>query len=356
MLRPVISLHGIWTRGTWQKDLAPLLARHGFVPYALDYGNFTPIELMFPFRHGAKLEWLRKEVERVVADANCRRPSIVAHSFGALLVTRLLEKFEHVKFDKVILCGSIARAGFDWCRCFSLGQVNLIRNEHGALDVWPRVARWLVRGAGDAGTRGFSLSPHERFVQHRFDRYGHSDYFSAGHFEKHWLPHLDATILSGQDQKRVRELLQVMIATAAGHLGIGRNKLRANFFVCRTRDGSTFPEGCTRTCHRRRPRFVLERGTGCTGKAYELLRQIVAIREGGDWGDHEVPAGTASLLDPDLRWIVSTPVRDPDTHGGILGVLNLDGLDIVATSDIQKSLGDLKVFADKLGTLLKGMA
>lgn len=44
MFRCVISLHGIRTRGVWQKDLAPVLARHGLIPYALDYGSFSIVK------------------------------------------------------------------------------------------------------------------------------------------------------------------------------------------------------------------------------------------------------------------------------------------------------------------------
>lgn len=46
--RVVISLHGIKTRGVWQKELAPELALGGFVPYVLDYGHLGAIELMRP--------------------------------------------------------------------------------------------------------------------------------------------------------------------------------------------------------------------------------------------------------------------------------------------------------------------
>ena len=42
-MKRVISLHGIRTRGPWQKDIAPLLAENGFVPHPLDFGYFMAL-------------------------------------------------------------------------------------------------------------------------------------------------------------------------------------------------------------------------------------------------------------------------------------------------------------------------
>ena len=112
--RSVMSLHGIRTRGVWQKDLVPVLARQGLVPWALDYGNFGATKFL---RKGARLEkvtWLRSEYERVMAEGKVSRPSIIAHSFGTYLVAALLIKYPELVFDKIILTGSIVDRDFDW--------------------------------------------------------------------------------------------------------------------------------------------------------------------------------------------------------------------------------------------------
>src|SRR5262245_47894011 len=54
----VISLHGIRTRGTWQKELAGELSRAGFIPEALDYGFFRAIKLLIPYCRSAQVDWL----------------------------------------------------------------------------------------------------------------------------------------------------------------------------------------------------------------------------------------------------------------------------------------------------------
>jgi len=114
MLRAVISLHGIRTRGVWQKDLAPVLALRGFVPYALDYDYLSLFKFASRRTRASRLEWLRREYERVTAEAGVHRPSIIAHSFGTYLVANLLEKYGELRFDKVIFAGCIVGTKYDW--------------------------------------------------------------------------------------------------------------------------------------------------------------------------------------------------------------------------------------------------
>ena len=68
-VRPVvITLHGIKTRGRWQKDLDLLLSQAGFTTASLDYGNFLALQLLIPWSRRKKVEWLRDEYERRVPD------------------------------------------------------------------------------------------------------------------------------------------------------------------------------------------------------------------------------------------------------------------------------------------------
>ena len=51
----VFSLHGIRTRGAWQKSLATSLSEAGFTPVLLDFGFFRTISLVLPWRREKKL-------------------------------------------------------------------------------------------------------------------------------------------------------------------------------------------------------------------------------------------------------------------------------------------------------------
>jgi hypothetical protein len=92
MYRSVMSLHGIRTRGVWQKDLVPVLARQGWSrgrSTTATSGRQVPAKRRPP----QEVTWLRSEYERVTAEGKVNRPSIIAHSFGTYLVAALLIKY-----------------------------------------------------------------------------------------------------------------------------------------------------------------------------------------------------------------------------------------------------------------------
>lgn len=68
------------------------------------------------------------------------RPSIVAHSFGTYIFGNALMRYPFLRFNKVLLCGSILPADFPWDVLVDRGQVQAVRNEHGARDTW-RISR-----------------------------------------------------------------------------------------------------------------------------------------------------------------------------------------------------------------------
>ena len=54
----VVTLHGIRTRGEWQKQVTSHLARHGLVPYHLDYGFFGVLAFLAPWTRARRVRWL----------------------------------------------------------------------------------------------------------------------------------------------------------------------------------------------------------------------------------------------------------------------------------------------------------
>jgi hypothetical protein len=116
-------------------------------------------------------------------------PSIVAHSFGTYILGYSLLRYKNIRFDKVILCGSILPQDFPWTAILDRGQVTAVRNEYGAKDVWSKLAHWLVAGTGPSGQSGFWFS-HPNLMQERFD-FEHSEYFNRGHIIDSWLKFMD---------------------------------------------------------------------------------------------------------------------------------------------------------------------
>jgi hypothetical protein len=56
----VLTLHGIRTRGTWQKELVPALNGAGFNTVPLAYGFFWALALLIPRLRARKVEWFRQ--------------------------------------------------------------------------------------------------------------------------------------------------------------------------------------------------------------------------------------------------------------------------------------------------------
>ncbi|MYM89131.1 hypothetical protein GTP91_18385 [Rugamonas sp. FT82W] len=222
--RVVISLHGIRTRGVWQKDLVPELAKDGFIPYVLDYGYFNVFQLMRSSSLDKQVNWLTGQYDRIRAETGCKRPSVIAHSFGTLQVARMLEMHRHVVFDKIILAASIVRCDFPWAQMLSESRAKWVVNDYGGKDIWPRFAGWAVPNAGNSGSVGF-LSKHRALRQVEHPHHGHSDYFSLGNFRYNWIP----TLLL--QKRKIVDDLHGLIGMLSKDLGVDRKQLRCFVFA-----------------------------------------------------------------------------------------------------------------------------
>jgi len=357
MKKVVVSLHGIRTRGVWQKDLVPVLANNGFTPHPLDYGNFPATFLLFPPFRSKKVEWLLRECERIMNAEHVSRISIIAHSFGSFMVAEMLSKYHAIKVDKVIFAGSIVKKDFDIAGILNRGQINLVENNYGENDIWPKVAKKIVMGAGDAGARGFNDS-HPLLIQKEFKKHGHSEYFHYSHFTKHWIPTLRRIVVNAHDRLKLTNIMNLVAKTAASRLKVNLSNIRANIF---TEDHDS-PENISIPCglhynmsDENELTVSMAIDTGCAGKSFGARTQVIAILKQG-WGEHEVPDGESVKLDPNLRWIISTPIPDPDDRGGIIGVMSIDGLvDVKEKEELEVLLEDLRMSAQALGQVFSNI-
>lgn len=368
-MRSVISLHGIRTRGKWQKDLVPLLATEGFRPVPLDYGSYSALELLIPMPMDRKLEWLREEYEKVMSVDP--RPSIIAHSFGSWLVANLIEKYPQVKFDKVILTGSIVDSKFDWRKALARDQLNYLRNDYGKKDIWPRVAACCVYKGGNSGTFGFEQKA-GLIAQKPFEYYTHSTCFTRLHFEREWLPVLKSQVLhvpakgisfllDEKNQRSIVELLDVVAKTSATKLGIDPLRVRGNIFIESETGILRIPSGLHYNMENEQELTVpIPVGQGCTGQSYTSAKRAWAVFD-IDWGAQTLADPQLKLIDRNLRWVVSTPIRIVlNGKTTVIGILNIDCLkEIKSRRDLEtleKPKDDLLATAKAIGhILLKGV-
>jgi pimeloyl-ACP methyl ester carboxylesterase len=237
IVRPVVvTLHGIRTRGEWQKRIAPLIASRGMIPVLLDYGYFNVFQFLNPWSRDKRVKWLRDEVAAVRNSYPHAPISLVGHSLGTFLIARLIEEETAFNFETVLFSGSIVRTDYPWKRLLIANRVNYVANYIAKKDVWPGIAKAVIGGAGRAGVDGFS-DKHSALFQHTHPRYGHSDYFNPHTFESLWLPKLTVP------QRSMIECLNGLLIEATQVLKTAPATadclLRARVFY-RTRDADTF--------------------------------------------------------------------------------------------------------------------
>jgi serine/threonine-protein kinase len=201
----VVALHGIRTQAAWQRAFLEMAARHGLDAHVdrWNFGYFSVFRFLAPWARLAKVRWFREAYQqafRETAGAGIDLPSIVAHSFGSYILGNALLRYPYLRFNKVLLCGSILPRAFPWDQLIERGQVQAVRNEHGRHDVWTRAVAWFVPGTGPSGLDGFSVA-HPRLEQESFS-FEHGEYFERGHMEQRWMPFLTAQVAQQPAQDR----------------------------------------------------------------------------------------------------------------------------------------------------------
>lgn len=199
--RVLLSVHGIRTTGRWQKQLIEATDEAGITYRPLDFGYFMALSLLLPNARRKKIEWFRHECEEKLRGFDESVPvSIVAHSFGSYLLAGALRKYSDLKFDRIILCGSIVHRDYPWTSIINdRSQANAVLNEAGGKDFWAGIVSWVVADAGQSGVSGFLDLAGGRVMQRLHAEHRHSDYFYSGNYRKVWIP-----FLQGKDVETVK--------------------------------------------------------------------------------------------------------------------------------------------------------
>lgn len=191
--RVIFMLHGIRTYAQWQRSFSEVAAAEGWLcrTSRWNFGWFSALRLLLPWERQAMVEWFRRtydeeRYDREISWAPGQLPSIVAHSFGTYILGNALLAYEYLRFDRVLLCGSILPPDFPWETILARGQVRAVRNEFGTRDFWTGAVRFVVpRRTGPSGSSGFALE-HPRLEQERF-LFSHSEYFEKAHMRDKWV-------------------------------------------------------------------------------------------------------------------------------------------------------------------------
>jgi hypothetical protein len=152
----VILVHGINTRAQWLSTVKPALVEAGLWAESAGYGFYGALRFLIP------IDWLRRQaIERVRIRINAatasHKPvmlSVIAHSFGSYIVARLIAQEFHIKWHRIIFCGSVVSDRFPFEQCVSR-FTSPILNEIGTRDYWSALAQAVTWCYGSVGSHGF---------------------------------------------------------------------------------------------------------------------------------------------------------------------------------------------------------
>ena len=99
----------------------------------------------------------------------------------------------------------------------------------------------------------------------------------------------------------------------------------------------------------------LSLGEGCTGNAFLKRRTVITRFVDGNWTGTSIVGQVArQKVNDRLRWVISTPILDPDLYGPIFGTMSLDCLDEEKTQEKLEAVRErLHSHAEGLAHLMK---
>lgn len=215
-------IHGIRDLGYWTQHIATRIAHRAklnaaegqkpriFSAETSTYGYFPMISFLNPVTRRAKTTWLVEQyLENLMLFPKAEHFHYVGHSNGTYLLARGLRDFPFMRFDKVVLAGSVVQCTYPWKKMIADGRVQRVLNYVAAADavvaIFPKALGRLGFDLGSAGHDGFhDLDDQQRAIgyQVRFAKGGHGAALEEGH----WDDIADFVIQGEYDENRPRHL------------------------------------------------------------------------------------------------------------------------------------------------------
>lgn len=328
----VVTIHGIRTRGAWQKELTPHLARHGLIPYHIDYGFFGFLGFVFAPTRERLISRIRNELGNLIAESGVERVSIIAHSFGTFIAMECLRREKGgIQYDRVVLTGSILSTDLDWSHLEREKWILAVRNERATGDfavslarlLSSRMFRWLSQlDGGDSGRVAFKR-PASLVIDSEVEG-GHSQVHNALKYQT-WARFIAYPRLPEKTRKRFCTELQRLRQDAANYLGQDVKEIRVNFFAPLGGALKMIPELTENMNWVPEYDIEIQPKDGATGQVFQTGDAHIVVRRDNDqWSGNTLPTGELAKVHPDLCWIISMPVICGSR--GVVGVINIDGL------------------------------
>ncbi|WP_406824127.1 GNAT family N-acetyltransferase [Pedobacter sp. KACC 23697] len=187
----IITVHGIRRTNRWYENLPTFQEAkdHNLEILYFDYGYFSFWKFVRKKHREKILEKFCSFYSENIKD-NKFPPSVVAHSFGTYIVYQAMKKYDVIKFDKIIFCGSILNEKTDFRPMIKNKQFAVLKNDHGSLEWFLKYTRRIIdKDCGKAGKVGFTDIPLDNinFIQNYESYKSHSEYFLPMHMKENWM-------------------------------------------------------------------------------------------------------------------------------------------------------------------------
>ncbi|WSG95365.1 hypothetical protein U8P76_23645 [Rhizobium johnstonii] len=179
----VYFIHGIRTYANWIRRFRADLKSKGVECGARSYGRFPLFKFLFP---GAYLQDILKMLR---SDLNAyeqqgKTVTVVAHSFGAYLIYRLLRDDQSIRIHRLVLCGAVIQRRARWID-LKLHRKQIdeqIVNLCGVSDPFPPLSELACRRFGASGVAGAG----DPSVDDYYFDVGHSGFFTEEFYRKYF--------------------------------------------------------------------------------------------------------------------------------------------------------------------------
>lgn len=179
----LILLHGIRTAAVWQESIRQIFKDTGVEVIPIGYGYFDVLRFLVPGLREGPVQHVASQIQSVKRDHPGASISVIAHSFGTYILSKLLYPDQGLRFKKIVLCGSIISTSYVWENVQGRPTRDFILNDVGTRDIWPVLAETFTWGYGSSGTFGFK----NHALNDRFHNLTHSDFFEESWVRKYWI-------------------------------------------------------------------------------------------------------------------------------------------------------------------------
>ena len=192
----VLLVHGIRDFGTkWMRSVSAALEDEHTRVIGTSFGYFDVFRFLSIFDFSNRpVKVIKKRIEdahRNFTKGN-RAPdiSIICHSFGTYVVTKLLKDNPNMRIKNLILCGSVVDEQFEWAAIanqIGLSDVDksqFIINDCAEDDFWPALGKAAGWRYGKGGVDGFRNA----YVKDRFHSGNHNVFLEKEWAKKYWKP------------------------------------------------------------------------------------------------------------------------------------------------------------------------